>query len=84
MNTNEKTIEKFDKHVAHSYGRYPLAMKKGSGRRCVDENGKVYIDFGSGIGTNSLGYCDALRMSRARRTGEGRAGRTAGTSSRWS
>jgi len=58
MNTNEKTIEKFDKHVAHSYGRYPLAMKKGSGRRCVDENGKVYIDLGSGIGTNSLGYCD--------------------------
>lgn len=58
MNTNEKTIEKFDKHVAHSYGRYPLAMKKGSGRCCVDENGKQYIDLGSGIGTNSLGYCD--------------------------
>lgn len=58
MNSNEKTIEKFDKHVAHSYGRYSLAMKKGSGRRCVDESGKEYIDFGSGIGTNSLGYCD--------------------------
>ncbi len=58
MNTNEKTIEKFDKHIAHSYGRMPLAMKKGAGRRCVDESGKEYIDFGSGIGTNSLGYCD--------------------------
>jgi acetylornithine/N-succinyldiaminopimelate aminotransferase len=58
MNSNEKTIEKFDNHVAHSYGRYPLAMKKGNGRRCVDEDGKEYIDFGSGIGTNSLGYCD--------------------------
>lgn len=52
------TIEKFDKHVMHSYGRYPLVMQKGEGRHCVDENGKTYIDFGSGIGTNSLGYCD--------------------------
>ncbi len=52
------TIDKFDSHVMHSYGRYPLVMEKGSGRRCKDENGMEYIDFGSGIGTNSLGYCD--------------------------
>lgn len=52
------TMEKFDKHVMHSYGRYPLVMQKGEGRRCTDENGRTYIDFGSGIGTNSLGYCD--------------------------
>lgn len=52
------TIEKFDEHVMHTYGRYPLVMEKGSGRCCVDEDGKRYIDFGSGIGTNSLGYCD--------------------------
>jgi len=58
MNNNEKTIQKFNEHVVQSYGRYPLAMKKGQGRRCVDEDGKEYIDFGSGIGTNSLGYCD--------------------------
>lgn len=58
MGSNEKTIEKFNSHVAHSYGRYPLAMKKGQGRRCVDESGKEYIDLGSGIGVNSLGFCD--------------------------
>lgn len=52
------TIEKFDKHVMHSYGRYPLVMQKGEGRHCTDEDGRTYIDFGSGIGTNSLGYCD--------------------------
>lgn len=52
------TMEKFDKHVMHSYGRYPLVMQKGEGRRCTDENGRTYIDLGSGIGTNSLGYCD--------------------------
>ena len=58
MSSNEKTITQFDKHVVRSYGRMPIAMKQGSGRRCTDENGKEYIDFGSGIGTNSLGYCD--------------------------
>lgn len=58
MGSNEKTIEKFNSHVAQSYGRYPLAMKKGQGRRCVDENGKEYVDLGSGIGVNSLGFCD--------------------------
>lgn len=52
------TIDKFNSHVMQSYGRYPLVMEKGSGRRCTDENGREYIDFGSGIGTNSLGYCD--------------------------
>ena len=41
-----------------SYGRYDLVLDSGSGRQAVDENGKKYIDFGSGIGTNSLGYCN--------------------------
>lgn len=41
-----------------SYGRYDLVLDSGSGRQAVDENGKEYIDFGSGIGTNSLGYCN--------------------------
>lgn len=52
------TIEKFDENIMHTYGRYPLVMDKGEGRCAVDENGKEYIDFGSGIGTNSLGYCN--------------------------
>ncbi len=52
------TIEKFNKHVVQSYGRFPLVMEQGCGRRCKDEDGKEYIDFGSGIGTNSLGFCD--------------------------
>ncbi len=52
------TINKFDSYVIHSYGRYPLVMDSGSERTCTDENNKEYIDFGSGIGTNSLGFCD--------------------------
>lgn len=41
-----------------TYGRYDLVLEKGENRTAVDENGKEYIDFGSGIGTNSLGFCD--------------------------
>lgn len=52
------TIEKFNEHVMHSYGRYDVVLEKGKDRVAVDENGKEYIDFGSGIGTNSLGYCN--------------------------
>lgn len=52
------TIEKFNKHVIHSYGRYDLVLDSGKSRTAVDDEGKEYIDFGSGIGTNSLGYCD--------------------------
>ncbi|MGN0614303.1 MAG: aspartate aminotransferase family protein [Porcipelethomonas sp.] len=52
------TIEKFDNNVMHTYGRFGVVFEKGSERECIDENGKKYIDFGSGIGTNSLGFCD--------------------------
>lgn len=41
-----------------TYGRFPLVMDNGRGVEATDENGKKYIDLGSGIGTNSLGYCD--------------------------
>ncbi|MCL2018717.1 MAG: acetylornithine transaminase [Oscillospiraceae bacterium] len=53
------TIEKTDKHIMRSYGRLPLAIESGSGALATAEEGKQYIDFGSGIGTNSLGYCDS-------------------------
>ena len=52
------TIEQFDSHVMQTYDRLPLVMESGSGRTRTDEDGKRYLDFGSGIGTNSLGYCD--------------------------
>jgi acetylornithine/N-succinyldiaminopimelate aminotransferase len=41
-----------------TYGRLPLVAETGNGRTCIAEDGKKYIDLGSGIGTNSLGYCD--------------------------
>lgn len=42
----------------HSYGRYDLVLDNGGDVTSVDEEGKSYIDFGSGIGVNSLGYCN--------------------------
>lgn len=53
-----KTIEQFNEYVMPSYGRYDLVLESGSGRTAHDEDGREYIDFGSGIGTNSLGYCN--------------------------
>ncbi len=58
MNTNE-VIEKYNSAVVSSYGRLNLALESGSGAAGVDADGKQYIDFGSGIGTNSLGYADS-------------------------
>lgn len=52
------TIEQFNAHVMGSYGRFDLVLEKGENQIATDENGKQYIDFGSGIGTNSLGYCN--------------------------
>lgn len=52
------TIEKFNEHVMMTYGRLDIVLDKGDGRTAFAEDGTKYIDFGSGIGTNSLGYCN--------------------------
>ncbi|MBQ7117842.1 MAG: aspartate aminotransferase family protein [Clostridia bacterium] len=44
--------------VAGTYGRFPVAIEKGKNATCYDFDGKEYIDFSSGIGVNSLGFCD--------------------------
>jgi len=54
MNTTEKY-----KHIMDSYaGKTAVAFESGGGVTAVADDGKEYIDFGSGIGVNSLGYCD--------------------------
>ncbi len=52
------TQEKQNGSVMGTYGRFPVVLDTGSGSTCTDEDGKSYIDFGSGIGTSSLGYCN--------------------------
>ncbi len=45
-------------YVAGTYGRFPVAIEKGKNATCYDFDGKEYVDFSSGIGVNSLGFCD--------------------------
>lgn len=52
-------IEQDNEYIMNTYSRQPLCIASGNGAVCVDINGKEYIDMGSGIGVNSLGYCDA-------------------------
>lgn len=52
------TIEKDKQYIANTYGRFPVTLVSGHGATAVDENGKEYIDMGTGIGVNAFGYCD--------------------------
>lgn len=45
-------------YVAGTYGRFDAAMASGSGASYQDEDGKKYIDFGTGIGVTLFGACD--------------------------
>ena len=50
--------QKDRQYILGTYGRFDLHIVRGKGSVCEDEQGKKYIDLGSGIGVNSLGYCD--------------------------
>ena len=45
-------------YLANTYKRLPLQIVRGKGSLAYDGEGKEYIDLGSGIGVNLLGYCD--------------------------
>ncbi len=54
-------IKKEDKeNILNTYKRFDLVIKEGKGSTFTDYDGKTYIDFSSGIGTNSFGACDPL------------------------
>jgi acetylornithine/N-succinyldiaminopimelate aminotransferase len=56
MNTKELD----NQYVAHAYGRFDVALTKGQSSTLYDENGKKYIDFGSGIGVTAFGINDPV------------------------
>ena len=45
-------------YIEHTYGRADVCIAKGKNATGWDLDGKSYIDFSSGIGVNSLGFCD--------------------------
>ena len=46
-----------DAYVMHTFGRKPVEFVEGDGMTLVDNEGKKYLDFLSGIGVVSLGHC---------------------------
>lgn len=56
---NAETIKQKDQqYIMHTYARSDVCLDHGKNATCYDVDGKEYIDFGSGIGVNSLGFCD--------------------------
>lgn len=45
-------------YIAHTYSRFPVAITHGEGSLLYDENGKEYIDLGTGIAVNTFGAAD--------------------------
>ncbi len=55
METNE-VMERAEKVLMHTYGRYPLVLDHGEGMYLYDNDGKEYLDFAAGIGVFAIGY----------------------------
>ncbi len=51
-----KLIDK--EYVAGTYARFPVEIVSGRGSLVYDENGKEYIDLGTGIAVNTFGMSD--------------------------
>jgi len=64
--TNAEVIALTTKHVANTYGRFPISIVKGRGAEVWDADGRRYLDFTSGLAVCNLGHChpkvvDAIR-----------------------
>ncbi len=46
------------KYVANTYARFPIELVSGKGSKLYDNEGKEYIDMGTGIGVNIFGVGD--------------------------
>ncbi len=57
MSQSEYWIVRGDRHVATTYGRYPLVAVRGEGCYLFDANGNRYLDFLAGVAVNNLGHC---------------------------
>jgi len=56
---NSEQIKNLDnEYIVHSYNRFDVVFDHGENARIFDKDGKEYIDLTSGIGVNSLGFCN--------------------------
>ena len=56
MNESSRTVDGYQRYVMPTYAP-TLVLVKGKGTRVWDAEGKVYLDFGSGLAVNSVGHC---------------------------
>jgi acetylornithine/N-succinyldiaminopimelate aminotransferase len=54
---SQQWIEKSDKYIMKTYGRYPIVPVRGEGCRVWDADGREYLDFLAGVAVNNLGHC---------------------------
>ncbi len=54
---SQQWIEKSDKYIMKTYGRYPIVPVRGEGCQLWDADGKRYLDFLAGVAVNNLGHC---------------------------
>ncbi|BCS55543.1 acetylornithine transaminase [Geobacter sp. SVR] len=54
---SQQWIEKSDKYIMKTYGRYPIVPVRGAGCRLWDADGREYLDFLGGVAVNNLGHC---------------------------
>ncbi len=54
---SQQWIEKSDKYIMKTYGRYPIVPVRGEGCRLWDADGTEYLDFLGGVAVNNLGHC---------------------------
>lgn len=52
------TIETEKQYLAPTYARFPVCLTSGKGSKVFDEDGREYIDLGTGIAVNGLGVAD--------------------------
>ncbi len=51
------------KYIMGTYGRYDIELTHGKGSTVFSNDGKKYIDFGSGIAVNTFGFADPEYIS---------------------
>ncbi|MGZ3605619.1 MAG: aminotransferase class III-fold pyridoxal phosphate-dependent enzyme, partial [Thermodesulfobacteriota bacterium] len=59
MKTNESLLNERNKQIPQGpFNTHPIFVEKAEGAIITDVEGKKYIDFAGGIGTNNVGHCD--------------------------
>ena len=60
-------IERTDKVVFQTYGRFPIVMERGEGCRLWDNEGRSFLDLVAGIAVCNVGHCHPKVVEAIRR-----------------